>query len=286
MSLTIATAAALLALQHAPDQGRTGVASRDPLEGGWMGRSANWVENAALNRLYHNEGSGLRKVMINTSTPHDGNTYFTVSANVTAPNSFVGLGINSPNTTAYPYISYRSGPDPTYPGASHWFDPHQVKWVLNVNGTSVLHAYSTGDAKFLGAVTADSYSLNTPRGEFVGTTWLDGPFELTSGEEVYRIHLKDGSEIIQFQARIQDLNPSANVTVALMRTDFNATSLTSIMMVTSSGSSSTEYYSTNTLVTPGTQFVDNASYVYYVYIPPVPNTAFVSARTQIRVSDL
>lgn len=248
-------------------------------------RGSTWTENAMQNFLYHNDGGGTRKFILNAnSTLAGANSYLTVNANT---DGFFGMTVHSPYDTAIPYYGYVLNGNANGHICNHSYNPNASSWTLAMEGDVVLRVDASRDLLMpLGGVVADFYELNAPRSEFVGTTWLDGPFELTSGEEVYRVHLKDGSEIIQFQARIQDLNPSANVTVALMRTDFNATSLTSIMMVTSSGSSSTEYYSTDTLVTPGTQFVDNASYVYYVYIPPVPNTAFVSARTQIRVSDL
>lgn len=272
-------AAATLLMQPGP--GNTQTAARDPLEGGWLGRSANWVENAGSNFLYHNEGGGLRKVMINTASPYDGNTYFTVNANVAGTNQFVGMAMASSNSTAFPFYAYAAGSDK----ALHWFNPNADAWFLSINSTNVLKVSPASGAEFYGDVSADAYYLNTPRSEFIMSSRLDGGPILTSGEQLHRVHIRDGSEIVQFQARIQDLNPSANLQIFLMRTDFSAATLTTIASVSSSGSGTTFDYSTST-ITGGTGVVDNSQYLYYVYYAPVANTEFMSARTQIFANEL
>lgn len=273
--------------------GNTQLAARDPLENGWFGRSANWVEDAGLNRLYHNEGGGLRKVMINTTTPHDGNTYFTVSANVTESNRFVGLGINSPNTTAYPFISYRSGPNPTYPGAIHWFDPNNGgSWVLHVNGSTVLRATSDGNIRFLGETKAQAYTLETARTEFVAVNRYDGGVNFSNGEALHSLNLPHGSQIAAFSARVVDQS-SSNVTVSLVRFDHNAATYTVVASVTSSGSSGSPTTYSTTSINLSINIVDNENFRYHVYYQPTPpdqfgnpTSEFRSAKAEVLVSEL
>lgn len=272
---------AATALIMQPGAGNTQSSVRDPLEGGWLSRSANWVEHAGNNYLYHNEGGGLRKVMINTASPHDGNTYFTVNANVTGSGQFLGMAIRSPRTGDYPFYAYGSGADQ----AMHWYDSNNGSWVLNIEGVNVFRAFSTKKTEFWGPVTAASYSLNSARSEFVSSSILDSFVILTTGEALSRVHLRNGSEIYQFQARIHDVNSSANLEVELVRIGLNIAGFEMIASVSSSGSSGTADYFDST-ITAGKGTVDNSNYLYYIKFLPVANTGFISARTQILTSDL
>lgn len=278
------TAAVTLLMQ--PGTGNTQTAGRDPLEGGWFGRSALWVEDIANNRLSHNEGGGLRKVTINTTAPHDGNSYFTVSANVSGAAKFIGMGVNSPRTGDFPFYAYRSGTGGGAPAAVHWYDSNNGSWVLNIDGTNVFRAFSTTESEFFGEVSADAFVLNTPRSEFVTATALEQT-QPSAGEFFVRTHLPEGATIVQFQSTMFDANAGANMTVSLVRFTPEVTTGTVIYQVTSSGSSGgSQTPSTSTPVTPGATVVDNANYSYYIYYQGVSNISFRSARTQISVSDL
>jgi hypothetical protein len=290
LTALLANAAAVTLLMQ-PGTGNTQTAARDPLEGGWFGRSANWVEDAGNNFLYHNEGSSARKFILNAnSTVGGSNAYLTVNANTSG---FFGMVVHSPDDTAIPYYGYVLNSNLNGHLANHSYNPNTSSWTLSIEGAQSLIVDSNRDLLMpAGGVVADFYELNTPRSEFVSVNRYDGGINFTNGELLRSVDLPEGSQITSFSARVVDQSP-ANVTVSLVRFDLNANSYTVIAFVTSSGSSSSPApYSTST-INSSVNIVDNENYTYHAYYQPTPldqfgnpTSEFRSAKIEVLVNEL
>lgn len=249
-------------------------------------RGSTWTENTMQNFLYHNDGGGTRKFILNANSTLAGtNSYLTVNANT---DGFFGMAVHSPYDTAIPYYGYVLNSNANGHICNHSYNPNNSSWTLAMEGDVVLRVDANRDLLMpLGGVVADFYDLNGPRSEFAMITRFDPAIGSGSGDVWRRVELPDGSEISQFQATIVDFSRTDNLTVRLVRYTHTATYGVEdvIAQVTSTGSGGGNTYST-TSISSGAAIVDNALFAYYIHFVQKPNTDFGSARTQVRVSEL
>jgi len=259
-----------------------------------------WQSNAS--GIYYDQSGVDKKVMINTQLPYDGNTFLTVKADHVPNDSFVGMAISSANTTAFPFLAFRSGPNVNSPRVMQWFDPGgSGSFVLWVNGNTAFRAHSDGDVDFGATVTADYFKLETSKYDWVWASRFDYSVGITgTNQRLYKVDLPNNVTVTSLYLVALDDNASSGVKASLYYVsyeevappNFNAgffDSSTLMASVTTVGSSvNIQAQATGSVTSP---VVANANRAYYIVTDIAnpnpfgsnPNLAFDGVRVEYRI---
>lgn len=235
-------------------------------------RGSSWYEDVSNNVLYHNDGGGTRRFVLNGNAAGiGGSSYLTVIGNVSS--GFVNATVMSPYSTATPGFVYRAG---STNSAQHFYSPSTSSWHLVIDGTNSLRVNADRDlivpnggvlAEF---IHAEAYFLDQPREESIWVTDLSLRGGDGANSLLYEIRLPHGAEVTRIDLRCVD-NIFIDLAAGLYFMSFAEPPASSdgqinysnlVTGVTSSGSSSAVRNFASTSVTNGV--INNSERSYFI----------------------
>lgn len=253
-------------------------------------RGNAWTEDVPNNLLYHNDGGGTRRFILNgnAATGVGGSSYLTVVGNVSS--GFVNATVMSPFSTALTGYVYKSGSG----SAQHFYSAGNSSWHLLVDGEPALSVDADRDLNVTGGVDsafvlADEYLLRSPRIELAWVTQYDVYASVSSGGRLYRIDLPNGSSVISAELIATDNNTIINFAVQLVAVNSLGSFVpTPIVSLVTSGYSSAKRSFVSTAVTGG--LVNTDLYSYYLLVSPevdsFPNLLLHTFRVKCQANEL
>ncbi len=229
-------------------------------------------------------GTGIQRVLINREDPIQPDEFFGVHAN-TAGIALGGMNIST-NADGQPYYGYAvDGVLEAYT----YFAPAQSTWNIWIGGSTVFNLDSNGnlivagnmaagDILADGAVTGNSYVLNTPRtlvysvsgdsfhsgsgNSFAAGDAVGGAYQTQSGQGwlMAPVNLPDGAVVTSVRISFLD-NATGDMAVALQARSFTGT-LTEMALIQTTGASVAVGNATTTTITDG--MIDNTMNGYHL----------------------